>query len=174
MPTNLTEQDVRKRLASYEDSTVTDELYTFGKMLTDDAIERLSKSDAKAGAIAAYSGGLIALLASTSPMWATHLNSRQIAVPVFALLSLFLSAALSVFSMSPRKTEWHSTNEWMKEGCLTTGERLRRYHLLTMWGAYESLNQVYVSKAFQVKCATACTIVSWILLAATFFQITSA
>src|SRR5260370_27001774 len=148
MGTQLTEQDVRKRLAVYQDPSVTDELYAFGQMLIHDAVERLSKSDTKAGAIAAYSGGLIALLVATSPSWAIHLKSWHALLPLTAVLSLFLSAIFAVSSISPRKTEWHSTNEWMKEECLTTGERMRRYNLLTMWGSYDSLNRAYEDKKF--------------------------
>jgi hypothetical protein len=53
----LSEAEVRSRLESYENESVTDELYGFGKMLVQDAVGRLSAADAKASGVAAYCGG---------------------------------------------------------------------------------------------------------------------
>jgi hypothetical protein len=92
MPTQIREQDVRKRLAAYKDLSITDELYAFGQRLIDDAVDRLSKSDTKAGAIAAYSGGLIALLTSTSSLWALHLESWHLLMPMLAVSSVRLKS----------------------------------------------------------------------------------
>lgn len=53
----LSEAEVRLRLGSYENDSVTEELYGFGKMLIQDAVSRLSSADAKASGVAAYCGG---------------------------------------------------------------------------------------------------------------------
>src|SRR5207248_4577686 len=64
LATNLRSGEL-SRLGSYEDDGVTDELYGFGTMLVHDAVDRLSKINGTAGAIAAYCAGLITILTST-------------------------------------------------------------------------------------------------------------
>ena len=172
MNTQLSEATVRQRLASYKDPTVTDELYGFGQALVHDAIDRLSKSDTKAGAMAAYNGALLALLASTASIWTVHLHSWQRISPILAVACLFFAAMFAISSIGTRKTDWHSSNEWMKEECLTSGERLRRYHVLTMWGAYGSLNSAYSDKMRDLKRSEWLTLASWLFLVITFLQIT--
>lgn len=171
MATKLSVNDVKERLASYKESTVTDELYSFGTMMLHDATDRLAKSDAKASAIAGYAGALIALLASTATMWLKQTHSWQLLIPVAAIVSFFFAALFAVLSMTLKSTDWFSPNEWMKADCLQSAERLRRYHVLTMWGALESLEQCYGEKLRDVRRAQCCTLAAWMLLAISFFQI---
>ena len=65
----LTEAIVRQRLASYQESRITDELYDFGKMLMNEALDRVKTLDTKAATIAGYSVGLITLLTATRATW---------------------------------------------------------------------------------------------------------
>jgi hypothetical protein len=167
----LSEKDVRDRLDSYTEPSVTDELYHFGEMLLRDVIERLSKADTKAGAIAAYAGGLITLLVSTSGIWAKNQSGSHLLLPITAIVALFLSAFFAVSSMTMKRAEWFSPNEWMKEECLETGERLRRYHVLTMWGASESLETLYQAKLSELRKAQWGTLIAWVLLTLAFFQV---
>ena len=67
--TDLCKDEVKRRLESYEDDGVTDELYGFGTMLVHDAVDRLSKINGTAGATAAYCAGLITILTSTATIW---------------------------------------------------------------------------------------------------------
>jgi len=83
--------------------------------------------------MAGYSGGLIALLASTAGLWTKVESTWHILFPTAAILALFFAAFFAVTSMTLKKTQWFSPNEWMKEECLTSCERLRRYHILTIW-----------------------------------------
>ncbi len=167
----LSEKDVRDRLDSYTDPSVTDELYHFGELLIRDVIERVSKADTKAGAIAAYAGGLITLLVSTSGIWAKNQSGLHILLPIAAIAALFLSIFFAVTSMTMKRAEWFSPNEWMKQECLETGERLRRYHVLTMWGTSESLETLYEAKLRELRKAQWITLIAWILLALAFFDI---
>jgi hypothetical protein len=167
----LSEKDVKDRLASYTDPSVTDELYHFGEMLVRDSIERVSKADTKAAAIAAYAGGLVTLLVSTSGIWAKNNSGVHLLMPIIAIVALILSAFFAVSSMTLKRTEWFSVNEWMKQDCLETGERLRRYHILTMWGASESLEGLYEAKLSELRKAQWVTLLAWILLAVAFFDI---
>jgi MFS family permease len=171
MATKISEEDVRMRLASYTDASVTNELYSFGTMLLDDGVDRLGKSDTKASAIAGYAGALIAVLASTAGIWRTHTHSWHLLFPVAAIIALFLAALFAVSSTTLKRTEWFSTNEWIKADCLSDAERLRRYHILTMWGARESLEKSYKKKLADVRKAELATLIAWILLAISFFQV---
>jgi hypothetical protein len=167
----LSEKDVRDRLDSYIDPSVTDELYHFGETLLRDVLERVSKADTKAGAMAAYAGGLITLLVSTSGLWAKDQAGWHLVLPIAAIGALFLSTFFAVSSMTLKRSEWFSPNEWMKQECLETGERLRRYHILTMWGASESLETVYEIKLSRLRKAQWITLAAWILLALAFLDI---
>lgn len=170
MPT-LSENDVRERLDSYTESGVTDELYHFGEMLLRDVVERVGKADTKASALAAYAGGLITLLVSTSGIWAKGQPRVHIILPIAAIGALFLAAFFAVSSMSLKRAEWFSPNEWMKKECLETGERLRRYHILAMWGTSESLEKLYQSKLSELRKAQWGTLIAWVLLALAFFDV---
>src|SRR5882762_5242795 len=108
----LTESDVREILASYKDTAVTDELYRFGQVMVEKALERFKGLDTKATAIAAYSIGIITLLVSTQTTWARTLQAWAI-LPVFSGLNAFLSAACAVSALWLRKTEWFSQYEWL-------------------------------------------------------------
>lgn len=71
MATPLDLAEVKRRLALYSDSKVTDELYSFGQGLIADAVDRLNKLDGKASALTTYAGGLLTVMVSTSPSGAS-------------------------------------------------------------------------------------------------------
>src|SRR2546426_8329898 len=96
--TRLTETEMRKRLALYRDPAITDELYTFGNMMIEKAVERFKGLDSKAAAIAAYSIGIITLLVSTQAGWTKVLQAWAI-LPIFSALSAFVSAACAVSAL---------------------------------------------------------------------------
>ena len=79
--TDLCKDEVKRRLGSYEDDGVTDELYGFGTMLVHDAVDRLSKINGTAGAIAAYCAGLITILTSTATIWAKGIGPWERFLP---------------------------------------------------------------------------------------------
>jgi hypothetical protein len=171
MTADISEQQVRERLASYEDAAVTDELYTFGQTMLHDAVERLNKSDSKAGVMAGYAGGVVALLASTAKIWATNETKWHILLPMAAIVLLLIAACVAAFSLRLKKTEWLSPNEWMKEECLKSAEKLRRYHILTMWGVHESLDRTYQKKTAHIRKAEWLMLAAWVFLAASLFDV---
>jgi hypothetical protein len=146
---DLTDAEVKKRLGSYSDAAITAELYDFGKMLLQDAIDRFNKLDSKASALAAYCGGLITVLVSTHGLW-SKLQNAQVDLIQAATGLLFLSAAFAVLSMFLRGTQWFSQNEWLKADCLSSADRLRRYHVLTMWGVVRSHHAAYRRKLLTI------------------------
>lgn len=156
-----TEAEIRERLVSYEDTGVTDELYDFGKMLVAEAVERNSRLETKATAIAAYSIGIITLLASSYGNWSKAVHSWIIPIPFFGALAAFVAAIYAVRGIRLRDYEWFSPNEWMKPECLSGRERLRKYRLLTMWNVLKSHYAASELKARKIKRAQV-----WLLIAA--------
>ncbi len=149
---DLTEDEVRVRLGSYSDANITDELYEFGRMLLQNSVDRIGKLDSKGAALAAYCGGLITVLVATRDVW-SKLSPQQVLLTGVATALIFLAAASAIASMSLRKTEWFTQNEWLKGDCLSSADRLRRYHVLTMWGIVKSHHGAYRKKIFCVYLA---------------------
>jgi len=90
---------------------VIDELYSFGEKLVSDAVDRLSKSDSKASALAGYCGGLVTLVASTSALWGKYLDIYSLVATVVAVILFIISAWLAAGSTHPQATEWYSDND---------------------------------------------------------------
>jgi hypothetical protein len=155
------EADVRSRIESYEDSGVTDELYDFGKMLVAEALDRNSRLETKAAAIAAYAIGIITLLVSSYVSWGKAVHSLVIPVPIFGAFAAFVAAAYAVTGIKLRNYDWFSPDEWMKSECLSSREHLRRYHLLTMWNVLKSHYAASEIKAKKIRRAQ-----GWLLFAA--------
>lgn len=159
----LTESDVREILASYKDAAVTDELYRFGQVMVEKALERFKSLDTKATAIAAYSIGIITLLVSTQTTWAKTLQAWAF-LPVFCGLTAFISAACAVSALWLRKTNWFSQYEWLNPKHVANVEALRRYHLINMWGVLSSHQTACDGKATRIMLAEGSLIASGFLL----------
>jgi len=129
----LTLDEVKTRLSSYSDNQVTDELYTFGEALVSDAVDRIAKLDSKASALAAYSGGIVTILISTSGLWGKLLHGCFFVAAVLGIVAMMLAAWLAIRSIYPQATEWYTTNGWLESDCIQSHERLRRYRILAMW-----------------------------------------
>jgi hypothetical protein len=159
---SLNEAEVRKRLGSYTATAVTDELYDFGKMMVDEAIDRFKTLDSKATAIAAYALALITFLASQTTSATTH--SWATYVPIASAIVAFSAAAIAVSALWLRRFEWYSHEDWMRADCLNDAEALRRYHIVTMWGALQSYQKICRSKASRIAIAQGLLLASVIVL----------
>lgn len=159
----LTEKEMRKRLASYTDTAITDELYGFGEMMVEKAVDRFKGLDTKAAAIAAYSIGIITLLVSTQGSWVSTLRGWAV-FPILSALAAFISAACAVSALWLRKTEWFSQDEWIKADGLTSAEVLRRSHLINMWGVLSSHQTASDAKASRVALAEGSLLASAVML----------
>jgi hypothetical protein len=161
--TRLNDAEVKARLTSYKSSEVTDELYDFGKMMIDEAIDRFKSLDTKATAIAAYSIGLITILASTQSIW-TKAHSWVVYIPPASGLIALAAAAFAISALWLKRFEWFSQDEWMKADCLSDPDRLRRYHVLTMAGVQRSYQRRCRSKASRIAIAEGLLLASAIIL----------
>jgi len=140
----LNEEDVRKRLESCTDTGVTDELYDFGKTLVSEIVERHNRLEGKAATIAAYSIGIITLLASTYANWINRGISLGVLITVLAALT---AVVFCVLSLKLERFDGISQTEWFQKDVLDDRETLRRFHVLTMWGVFASHEVVTEKKA---------------------------
>jgi hypothetical protein len=156
---SLTKEEVKERLASVTEPSVTNELYDLGKLLIAETQDRFKSLDGKAATIAAYSIGVITLLASTRSSWsqASHLWSAR-AVFVGGVISL-IATMFAVWALTLKQYQWFSENVWIKADCLKDAERLRLYHILAMWTIVDAHNSVCETKASRIAWA------QWLLLA---------
>lgn len=161
--TRLSDAQVKARLMSYKPSEVTDELYDFGKMMIDEAIDRFKSLDTKATAIAAYSIGLITILVSTQTVW-MKAHSWAVYVPPASGLIALAAAAFAISCLWLKPFEWFSQDEWIKADCLNDPDRLRRYHVLTMAGVQRSYQSRCRSKASRIAIAQGLLLASAIIL----------
>ena len=162
--------DVKSRVQNSAPEVV-DELYSFGEKLVSDAVDRLSKSDSKASALAGYCGGLVTLVASTSAFWGKYLDIYSLMATVVAVSLFIVSAWLAAGSTHPQATEWYSDNDWFREGCLQARERLRRYRVLTMWRILTSHQEAFRRKTRRVRNAVLLLKIASLLLLFTFLEI---
>jgi len=168
---NMTAGEVKERLASYQDSGITDELSGFGSVLLADAISRISTIDAKAGIVAGYSGAIITLILSTSGIWSHALDRSSACLLLLAIVGIFLAGAFSIYSMALQSTEWFTANEWMRSECLVSRERLRRYHILCTWGIVASHQEKYRIKVARLRKSQWLLAVAFLLLFISLFEI---
>jgi hypothetical protein len=151
--TDLSKEEVKRRLTLYEDNEVTEELYRFGTMLIHDAVDNLSKINGTAGATAAYCAGLITILISTATVWSNGIGLWERFLPIGAVVIAGFAAALAISSMSLRTINWFSQDDWMNADCLQDHRRLKKFHILSMWSVINSCDAAYRSKAYRVKSA---------------------
>jgi len=164
---HLRAEEVRERLAAYQEPKITDELYDFGKMLITETLDRVKALDNKAAAIAAYSVGLITLLVSTRANWSTGLHAWAAGLPLCGGVAAFFAALYAVSALALKRYNWFSENEWMERDCLADPDRLRRYHVLAMWKVLGSHNSTCETKASRITAA------QWLLLTAAVFLVLS-
>jgi hypothetical protein len=148
------EYDEVKRRVEAANVEVLDDLSALGQITLRDVTDRIANHDSKATAIAAYSGGIITLCVSTSPIWGPRFSGLlPITVIAVGFLSLLLAAWLAIRSTFPIATEWHSDNDWLRTECLDSKERMQRYRILTTWKVNASLETAYKKKVERLNVA---------------------
>jgi VIT1/CCC1 family predicted Fe2+/Mn2+ transporter len=129
----LAETEVKDRITNCADECI-EELYSFGVMMVNESLDTLNKLDAKAYAVAGYSGATFGALVSVVALAKTlNLNGAiwPIALALAALAALAASAA-SLVAIRFRPVDWFSPNEWFRRDALGDALFLRRYHIFCM------------------------------------------
>jgi hypothetical protein len=132
----------------------------------------MAKLDSKGLALAAYSGGILTILISTSPLWSKLLSGWFFpTVAICGLFAIAVAAWLAVRSAYPLPIQWYTENNWLESQCIQDREKLRRYRVLTMW---KILNSYFVAiriKNRRMKMSLCAMHVAFFLLFVSFFQI---
>jgi hypothetical protein len=160
MANQLSKKEVQRILGQKYPSATTDELYTFGLEMVKEASERYQRYDEKATKIAGYAGAIVALLVSEFSKWSGAIDWWAMPFVFGAALLGLISAALGLSAISLREIESYSPRDWIREDQLANPDRLRRYHILTMYVARQSFIVQSQHKSKRVRQA------QWTLVAA--------
>lgn len=167
----LTEEEVRNRLKLCTDPNVLEEVYTFGQMMLRETIANFRTIDTKAGSMAAFGGAVITLLVSSSGAWLSFANGWTCVIAILAGLTAFLSTFFSVRALALREMEWLGDREWLEGSCLAAVDKLKRYRILTIWGAMNSRKTAHAYKVRKLSYAQALLLIAVFLLLVMLFQI---
>lgn len=129
------EQEVIRRLESFRVPEVTNLLYDFGLFLVKEEVAREERIDSKARAVAGFSGAILALIASTYPVWAPEVHSAPPALFLFVgglMLAAAAFCATQAFGIST--FQWFDEKDtWFGEDYLNDPDRLKKYYLVGMF-----------------------------------------
>lgn len=149
----LTEQEVRERLELCSNPQVLDELYTFGQMMLKETLEITKTLDSKAASMAAYGGAAVTLLVSTSGAWLNYGFASILALSAVAGIGAFTAAFFAVRTMALKVFEWLGEKEWLEDKCFSQIDVMKRYRVLSIWGAMDSQKKVQLIKVDLLKTA---------------------
>lgn len=159
----LTELQVRERLNDCDDPKVMEELYSFGLSMSKDALDRVKALEGKASSFAAYGGAVVSLLVATATNWTGHGNPSSSCIAFTAGLCGLCCNVQAVKALLLQKIETVSQDEWLNATCLSDFDLLRRFRIVTLWGAIDSRTRAENSKATRIREAEV-----WLTSAVTF------
>jgi hypothetical protein len=150
----LTEAEVEERLnLCVENAAVVDELYEFGKILSDQVIDRIRAVESKATSFAAYGAAIATFLVTSVLIWSKLGNQWS---PWISFCAGICGLTCTVFALRAlwlRAYEWISEDEWMHKDCLSKIDTLKRYRIFTMWGVIHSHSCIQSKKARELERA---------------------
>lgn len=161
---DLSSDEFRKVVSSYDDEGTTSEIYEFGKFLVSESVDRAHHLDSKATTIAGYGGTIVALLVSTSSLWRPTIAGWAVAVIFLGALLSLVAVAVAVRSTTPKKFDWFSDIDWVRQEYLEKPDMLRRYYVLAMHNVVHSHDDVMRAKNRSIGKAQWCLCVSAVLL----------
>jgi hypothetical protein len=142
---DLSNEEVRKLVYSYEDPQVTDELYSFGQMLLTEVQQRAGQIDSKATTILGWATAILAFLF-------TQLDKTGGAVDLgfgSAVAGLTSVAVISSYCALRAREGWRwpSDRDWFQKAALCKGDELKRFHLRSIHDARRSQRDLTERKA---------------------------
>ena len=165
--TQLDDREVSSRLESYGRPETTVQLYTMGFLLTQEALQRFDLLSQKVERTASYGGAIIALLVTALLSWSKAAGTPGARWLVYAALLLLAGGSfIALRAAWPMTIEWISPDEWFQKDCLGEGEKLRKYHLLAMYGARQSHVRACARKARAIQWAWGLLVAGFVLLLA--------
>jgi hypothetical protein len=151
MTSDLSKDEVEKRLKLCEDPKVVDEVYGFGQQLMRDALQDLRSLDSKAVWLAGYGAAIITLLLSSFGTWSKLADRFAISLSVLVALLAFQAARCAVQAIRLHDLDLVSEDEWLTTECFSKIEFLKRYRILCMWRTIDSTNGPHAYKTIQVR-----------------------
>lgn len=130
------ENEIIRRLGTYEDPELTKELYEFGSQLLDSRRNITSSIDTKAGVFAGFAGALIVIVVSTFSSWKDLAKDWPIAADLLflGLVALLSAAFFAVQALRTRSfQELDEKNLWFADEYFKFPDQLRRYYLIGMY-----------------------------------------
>lgn len=150
----LTEDQVRERLHLCESPEIVEELYSYGRALIVENLERIRSIESKAVSFAAYGSAIVTILVSSSKSWSKLGNQWSPWLAFYAALCGLMCTCFCVGALSLRKYEVTSQDEWLETECLSKSVHfLKRYRILTMWGLLDSYIEAQGQKANKLQSA---------------------
>ncbi len=130
MATNdLSKEEVRDLVYSYQKPEVTDQLYDFGKMLLDEVQSRAGRLNAQSVTVLGWSTAILGFLFAGA-------NRLSGAVLYFAMVGAVCALAGMMFSVNALRTRgnwnWPSDQSWIHKTGLVQDDELKRYHVRVM------------------------------------------
>jgi hypothetical protein len=127
---NLSKEHVTTLLNSYEDSSVTNELYEFGTTMLSEIQQRVARLDSKLGAIFGWATGLIAFVL---------VEANKVVNPL-SFYCTFISGVFAFFAVVfafrglQTRNDWKSPSDksWFAERHLASEDALKRFHIRVM------------------------------------------
>ncbi len=161
----LTGQEVKRRLSACDNAECISELYSFGITLVNESLDTLHRLDAKAYAVAGYSGAAFTALISLVALL-EHIGPGTLSPVIWplAVVSTLGAAGLSLLAIKFRPADWFSPNDWFREECLGDVNFLRRYRVLCMYWVQQSHRRLAWGKIRHIKWAVRVLFTSGVLL----------
>jgi hypothetical protein len=126
----LTTDEVKARVYSYQDEKITAELYAFGMMLLSEIQQRAAQLDSKSAVVLGWATGILAFVFFANNKIAPSLPARfATATGAFALLAV----VFSFFALRTRdEWGWPTDESWFCSTALTSADELKRYYIRVM------------------------------------------
>jgi len=142
-------------LQNYESTKVTDELYEMGKILMQEASERISLLDSKAVTVAGYTGAIIGLMVTTFPIWSSAVDKWAIGVAALGTLIGLIGGAMALEATWPKLLGLPSDTDWIEADSLHDPDRLKRHYIASLHLSIASHEEVNATKVASLKASQA-------------------
>lgn len=170
MGNQLSEKQVNEILEQNFPDATTDELYSFGLSIVQEAMEQYHRYDSKATKIAGYSGAVMALLLTQFAEWSKSLDWWAIPILFLAALVALVAAGFGLGAIALREIPWYSPRDWFRVEVLDDSNLLRKYHILCMYLVRQSYMKESARKTVRVNAAYRSLLLAGVLLLVAFLD----
>jgi hypothetical protein len=124
---NLSKEEVNRLVYSYQDNSITDELYAFGAALLSESQARCRDINSRAATVLTWATGVLALLFSQLDVSLSRPHLLLLIIgsvaALFAVINSFMALQLRDGWCSP------SDKDWFEETALTNADEIKRFHI---------------------------------------------